>query len=67
MIGLEEVLRRGAASAVSILRGAFTSHKHTKTTTEKKIPKQQIVDAAVDRIPLCASASLQRCEPIARI
>lgn len=33
MIGLEEVLRRGAASAVSSLRGAFTWHKHTRTTT----------------------------------
>lgn len=33
VIGLEEVLRRGAASAVSSLRGAFTSHKHTRTTT----------------------------------
>lgn len=39
VIGLEEVLRRGAASAVSSLRGAFTSHKHTRTITEKKPPK----------------------------
>lgn len=66
MIGLEEVLRRGAASAVSSLRGAFTSHKRTRTTpTTKEHPKQEIGDAAVDRIPLFVKAQ-QVLQPGAR-